>query len=306
MGYLLILCATALFYVAVGSFVAFAQSRTGAFFIAGGVAFGCGAYCAAILLTNGVTDLVVLVLASVIAGVLSGLLVAVLSALHDARVLDVIGLALLLLCATIARSWYVPGAESGSWSALTNGSFGLGGFENPSLLGFDFGDERAGAVVASLLVCIASALLVTRADRGVWGISLRAIRDDRLQGALDGYRILSRQLALGMFAGAGLGAGGACYALTYRFVDPSLLGIETAIGVCLIPLIFPFGGPVMRAIVGGVVFALLPELLRGLNVISPYETYARNLIFFLLALLLNLAVSERSQRAGSKRPGVVR
>lgn len=288
MGYLLILISTVLLYAAAGSFVSLAQSRTGTFFIAGGVGFALGAYCAAILMTNGVTDVLILITASVLVSSAAGSIIALSTAAHDRRVLDVVGLALLLLCATVVRSWYTPGADPGSLGSLTNGGFGLGDFRPLTILGYSVAGGGVGALLISSVLFLLATWVVHIAGRSTWGLSLLAIRDDRLQGALDGYRILTRQVSLGVLIAGGLGAAGAGYALNYGFIDPSIWSIETAIGICLVPLIFPWGGSVLRATAGAVLFVLIPELLRGLNVAASYESYLRNLIFLALAILANM------------------
>jgi branched-chain amino acid transport system permease protein len=284
MGYALILAASAAMFGLGGLCIGFAQSRTNSFFIIGGVPFAIGAYVAAVMLTNGVDEILLLAVVAFLCCALAGIITCLMTSLHDERVLDLVGIALLLLCAVVARSWYDPAGEPGTWRSLTNGGFGLGGFPAPVVAGIAIAGRRMTGLLFAVLILAGGLWAVARVDRTLWGISLQAMRDDRLQAALDGHRVARRQIELGALVGGGLGLCGVGYALIYGYVDPLLFGIENAIGLCLLPLVCPIGGVRTRAIVGSVVFIALPELLRGLDVASPNETYVRNLIFLFAAL----------------------
>lgn len=285
MGYALLLLASVAMFALAGLCIGFAQSRTSSFFIIGGIPFGVGAYVAAILLTNGVGEILVLAAAACLCCAMAGILTCLMTSLHDERVLDLVGIAFLLLCSVVARSWYDPAGEPGTWQSLTNGSFGLGGFPSPSLFGFSVENGRVTGLLFAVLTLGVGLWSTRKVDSALWGLSLKAMRDDRLQTALDGHRVLRRQVELGAITGAGLGLCGVSYALTYGYVDPLLFGIETAIGLCLIPLVWPVGDLRTRAVIGSVIFIALPELLRGLEVASPNETYVRNLLFLVAALV---------------------
>ena len=116
----------------------------------------------------------------------------------------------------------------------------------------------------------------------------------------------TRSEQMGALVGAGLGMCGVSYALTYRYIEPSLWGVENAIGLCLVPLICPFGRLTTRAIVGALIFVLMPEGLRALSLVSPYETYVRNLIFFVIALGAGVSGKSIYDRASSPREPVKR
>lgn len=280
--------------MATGMSVGYAQSRTSTFYIAAGVSFAIGAYCAAILLVNGIVEIAFLLPASMLCAGLAGGLVATITVFHDRRVLDIIGLALLLAGGAIVRSWYSPDADAGSWQSLTNGSFGLSGFSSPTLFGIELsGAARLGGLITSSLALAASYVLIRFFEKSLWGASITAIKDNRLQAAIDGHHIPQRQVIFGFLCAATVGGGGAAFTLTFLYVDPSVWSLQMAIGICLIPMIWPTGSFFQRAFIGSVAFVMLPEVLSAMNVASPYESYLRNIIFFCIALFTSSYLRSR-------------
>lgn len=288
MGFWLLIAASILIYTAVGMCIGYGQSRTNSFFILGGVPFALGAYFTAILLTNEISAFEALIIFPFLFCALFGILGSIWSALHNETVNDLVGLSLVIVGAAITRSWYHPEYASGSWQSLTNGSFGLNDFPDIIVFGSFNVSGRFQGLLFSIVVVAICYFIVKKITKSLWGISVEAIKDNRLQAALDGHRISQRQMGIGALLGGCLGISGAAYTLTYQYIDPSIWSLPTIIGICLIPLIFPYGPFWVRSLVGSLVFVLLPELLSQLSVVSPYETYIRNLLFFAFAIFVGL------------------
>jgi len=295
MGYLLLLASTFAIYSAAGLCVGVFQIKTSSFCIVAGACFAIGGYTTGVLLTNSISEALGIITLTVIISGLLGAIIAILTAFHDNRVLDIVGLSLLLVGGAIVRNWYDPAFDAGTLKSLTNGSFGLSGFPEITLFGFSLPRGRIDGLVISTIAFVYCILIVQFFQKSLWGISLDAIRDNRLQAALDGHRITQRHIGMGIILGSGLGVCGAAYCITYRYIDPSIWSIESAIGICLVPLLWPFGGIRTRAVVGAIAFVSIPELLREVNIASPYETYLRNIIFLTAALTASML----------KRPSII-
>lgn len=303
MAYYYLLLASIFMYAAAGNVISLGQSKTSSFFLVGAVSFALGAYTAAVLISNDVTELSIIFLVSAIVAGGFGAVISALTSFHDSRVMDIIAIALVLALGAIVRSWYNPDFPAGSFPSLTNGTFGFSSGADLSLLGFAFPRGRLDGLIASALLLVLIYLAVRAIERSKFGLFLAAIDDNRLQSALDGYRITTLHAAFGALGGALISLAGVCYFVTYRFVDPSIWTLEIAIGVCLIPMVLPFGSHWLRAMLGATIFVMLPELLRAVNIGAPLETYVRNVLFLTLALVAGIP---RLFSASSKVPIVDR
>lgn len=166
-----------------------------------------------------------------------------------------------------------------NWVDLTRGPMGIPGVQRPSLFigGLDMRALSAqywqALVVLGIVVTIAFAVLNSPIGR-TW----RAIREDRLAAHASGIPV-SRYLTL-VFLVSGFLAGlaGAQFAFLQNFVSPDSFMIDTSI--VLISMIVLGGlGNITGALIGGVILALLPEVLREF---AEYRMVAYGLILLLL------------------------
>jgi branched-chain amino acid transport system permease protein len=166
-----------------------------------------------------------------------------------------------------------------NWVDVTRGPMGIPGVQRPSLLlgGIDMKSLAAqywqALVVLAIAVTIAFAMLNSPIGR-TW----RAIREDRLAARASGVPV-SRYLTL-VFLVSGFLAGlaGAQFAFLQNFVSPESFMIDTSI--VLISMIVLGGlGNITGALVGGVLLALLPEVLREF---AQYRMLAYGAILLLL------------------------
>lgn len=166
-----------------------------------------------------------------------------------------------------------------NWIDVTRGPMGIPGIRRPSigLTGTDMSSLTAqywqGLVVLGIAVCFAFVLLNSPIGR-TW----RAIREDRLAAHASGIPV-ARYLCMA-FAASGFLAGlaGAQFAFLQQFVSPESFLIDMSI--IIISMIVLGGlGNVTGAIVGGVLIALLPEVLRDF---AQYRMVIYGLIILLL------------------------
>jgi branched-chain amino acid transport system permease protein len=155
-----------------------------------------------------------------------------------------------------------------NWVGLTNGPMGLRGIEPPSIGAFSFGFDaaRGGYLRYYFLVLILLAVavyVVYRLRRSRPGRALLAIRDNETAAAAMGVH-LSRYKTLAYALGAAFGgAAGAFFVSFNLFVSPnSFVFFESAIVLCMV--VVGGMGSIPGAIIGAVILASFPELLRFL------------------------------------------
>ncbi len=155
-----------------------------------------------------------------------------------------------------------------NWVGLTNGPMGLRGIEPPTIGSFSFGFDaaRGGYMRYYFLVLVLLALAVYvayRLRRSRPGRALLAIRDNETAAAAMGVH-LSRYKTLAYALGAAFGgAAGALFVSFNLFVSPnSFVFFESAIVLCMV--VVGGMGSIPGAIIGAVILASFPELLRFL------------------------------------------
>ena len=165
-----------------------------------------------------------------------------------------------------------------NWVDVTRGPMGIPGVQRASLLlGIDMRSLTAqywqALAVLALVVAIAFAMLNSPIGR-TW----RAIREDRLAAHASGIPV-ARYLTLAFLVSGFLaGLAGAQFAFLQNFVSPDSFIIDTSI--VLISMIVLGGlGNITGALIGGVLLAMLPELLREF---AQYRMVAYGAILLLL------------------------
>lgn len=166
-----------------------------------------------------------------------------------------------------------------NWIDVTRGPMGIPGVKRPpiGLTGTSMTSLTAqywqGLVILAVAVSFAFVLLNSPIGR-TW----RAIREDRLAAHASGIPV-ARYLGMA-FAASGFLAGlaGAQFAFLQNFVSPESFLIDTSI--IIISMIVLGGlGNITGAVVGGVLIALLPEILRDF---AEYRMVVYGLIILLL------------------------
>jgi branched-chain amino acid transport system permease protein len=166
-----------------------------------------------------------------------------------------------------------------NWVDVTRGPMGIPGVQRPALLmgGVDMRGLRAqywqALVVLGFVVTIAFALLNSPIGR-TW----RAIREDRLAAHASGIPVGRYLTLVFLVSGFLAGLAGAQFAFLQNFVSPDSFIIDTSI--VLISMIVLGGlGNITGALIGGVLLAMLPELLRDF---AQYRMVVYGVILLLL------------------------
>ncbi|MDE0696099.1 MAG: branched-chain amino acid ABC transporter permease [Boseongicola sp.] len=215
------------------------------------VFFGLGAYTSGILSANGYGD--------PLTGLAAGAAVAATgSLLLGAFVLRVHGFTFLMvtLCSVFLMQEIANKA-----TGLTGGVDGLVGVSTQPLLGifaFDlWGRTGFGYAVA---VLAAAFLLVRLLMATPFGLSIVAIRDNRLRAAMVGIPVGTRLLALYVIAGSLAGVAGALQSQITQFVSINAIGFELS-GEVLIMLALGGAGRIYGAFFGPIVYLVAQDVL---------------------------------------------
>jgi branched-chain amino acid transport system permease protein len=234
--------------------------------------FGIGAYGAAILASHGINDpLVGLVLASLIAG-LVGLATAplVLRGADLTRLMVTLGICLMLGELANRNSWATGGAD------------GLNLELTPIFHLFPIGfTGQRNAALYSLAVLFLSLALARRIVQSPFGLSLRALRENRLRAGALGISAPRRLIAIYALAATFAGAAGALVAQTTQIVSLDVFDFHRSADVLLMLIIggtgFLYGG-----IIGAALFIAIKD---SLSTVTP-EYWEFWIGLLLIALVL--------------------
>lgn len=217
--------------------------------------FGIGAYTAGILAVHGWGEPLSGLLAAAALAAIAGFLVSILVVRGEdlARLMVTLGLGLLLY-------------EAANRAAtITGGVDGLSGVAMGKLLGvFSFDLAGNTAYVYSLAVLFALFVLARRLVASPFGLSLRAIRENRARMPAIGAPVRRRLVAAFTIGAAVAGAAGALLAQTTQFVGLDTLGFNRSAEV-LIMLVLGGTGRLYGALLGTAVFMLAQDYLAGIN-----------------------------------------
>jgi branched-chain amino acid transport system permease protein len=217
--------------------------------------FGLGAYAAGLLATHGWGEPLSGLAAGVLVAACAGFAVSFLVVRGEdlTRLMVTLGIGLLLYEAANRAA------------AITGGVDGLSGVAMGKVLGI-FAFDLAGttAYAYSLAVLFAVFVAARRLVASPFGLSLRAIRENRARMPALGAPVARRMVAAFTIGAAIAGAAGALLAQTTQFVGLDTLGFNRSAEI-LIMLVLGGAGRLYGALVGTAVFMLAQDRLAGLD-----------------------------------------
>jgi branched-chain amino acid transport system permease protein len=217
--------------------------------------FGLGAYTAGLLAAHGWGE--------PLSGLVAGGLVAALGG-FAASFLVVRGEDLARLMVTLGIGLLLYEAANRA-ADVTGGVDGLSGVTMWKLFGvfaFDVGGKTA--YLYSLVVLFAGFLFLRRLVNSPFGLSLRAIRENRKRVPAIGAPVHRRLVAAFTVGAAIAGVAGALLAQTTQFVGLDTLGFNRSADL-LIMLVLGGTGRLYGAILGTAVFMIAQDYLSGIN-----------------------------------------
>ncbi len=146
---------------------------------------------------------------------------------------------------------------------LTGGADGLQGVPMGELLGrFEFDLYGRTAYAYTLVVLVVVMLLARRLVHSPFGVSLQALRDNRLRAASIGLSVNARLVAIYTISAAIAGAAGALLAQSTGFASLDVLAFHRSADVLLV-LVIGGAGYLWGGIFGAIAFKLLQDLISG-------------------------------------------
>ena len=164
----------------------------------------------------------------------------------------------------------------------TGGTDGLQGVVMGPLLGrFEFDLQGRTAYAYAIAVTIVALFICRRVVKSPFGVSLQALRDNRLRASAIGLSVNARLVAVYTLAGGVAGAAGALLAQTTGFASLDVLDFHRSADVMLM-LVIGGTGYLYGGLFGAIAFKLLQDLLANLT--PQYWLFWLGL--FLVALML--------------------
>jgi branched-chain amino acid transport system permease protein len=232
---------------------------------------GFGAYAAALWAKDVMPDPLVGLAAGIVASALLGLATSVL-------ILRGSDLTRLMVTLGVASILY---ELANKLDGLTGGADGLQGVVMGPLLGrFEFDLPGRTAYAYSLVVLAICLFIARRIVHSPFGISLQALRDNRLRASSIGVDVRLRLVAAYTIAAAMAGAAGALLAQTSGFASLDLFDFHRSAEVLLV-LVIGGTGYLYGGVFGAIVFQVLHDLLSAWT--PQYWTFWLGLFLVVLA-----------------------
>ena len=235
--------------------------------------FGVGAYGAALFAKHVMPDPLVGLAVGTALGALLGLLTSpmIVRGTDLTRLMVTMGVALVLF------------ELANKFDGLTGGADGLQGVVMGPLLGrFDFDLGARVASVYSLAVLFLAFVLLRRVVHSPLGISLQALRDNRLRLMAVGLSVSGRLALVYTLAAALAGAAGALLAQTTGFASLDVFDFHRSADVML-ALVIGGAGWLWGGLVGAIAFKVLHDVISSFT--AQYWTFWIGLFLVLLMLV---------------------
>ena len=235
--------------------------------------FGVGAYGAALFAKHVMPDPLVGLAVGTLLGGLLGLITSpmIVRGTDLTRLMVTMGVALVLL------------ELANKFDGLTGGADGLQGVVMGPLLGrFEFDLGARVASFYSLSVLFIAFLLLRRIVHSPLGISMQALRDNRLRLMAIGLSVQARLAAVYTLAAALAGAAGALLAQTTGFASLDVLEFHRSADVML-ALVIGGAGWLWGGLVGAIAFKVLHDVISSFT--AQYWTFWIGLVLVLLMLV---------------------
>ncbi len=235
--------------------------------------FGLGAYAAGIAAKNGLGDpvagLAIAAAAAGFAGFLSSFLI--LRGSDLTRLMITLGVALIFHELANHLGWLTGGAD-GLLGIVVRPIFGL----------FEFDFRGTTAYAYSLTILFALFLLARRIVHSPFGLSLKALKDNRLRAGTIGIAAGRRLVAIYTLAAAYAGVAGALLTQTTAFVSLEVLDFARSADALLVLVIggsgYLYGGPI-----GAIFFKIMKDTLSALT--PAYWLFWMGLFLVVLVLI---------------------
>lgn len=251
-----------------------ALGYTGLFNIAHAALWGIGAYASGLITLHlGLPFLVGLLMGGVISSVFSLLLgFSVLRVKGDYLALTTLGFGVIMV--DVARNWV----------GFTGGPRGLPGIPYAEIFGLNITYPFVYAIFVLILLSVTYAVL-KKIVQSQYGRILEGIRDDEVLASTLGINTNSYKIQVLIISSFFAGIAGSLYAHYLAFIDPNRFTIMESF--LIISMVIIGGSASLKGpIIGAIIFVLLPEALRVIELTSTNIAAIRQIIYSLLLLLI--------------------
>lgn len=248
--------------------------------------YAIGAYTTALLTVSlGLNFWIAFIMSFIVAGLFGFLLgVPILRLKGDYLAIATIGFG------EIVRLVLINGGD------ITRGPAGIPGIPSPSILGFTINDNIAWYyfiyIMVILTVIFSYNLLYSRLGRG-----LIAIRDDEIAAEAMGVKPSYLKILVFTFGAALAGIAGSMFASYIHYVNPDSFTYLESVTILMMVVLGGIGS-IPGVVVGAVVLAILPEMLRAVD-LYRFAIYGLLLIIMMIARPQGM-ISMASLRGGKK------
>lgn len=171
-----------------------------------------------------------------------------------------------------------------NWQSLTRGPFGIPGIPKPEIAGFAF-DTPLQFLILTLLFTAITILFFFWFTKTPLCKLLECTRDDEVWLTVLGkhpayYKFVSISIAV-VFATVA----GALYATYMSYIDPTSFTLDESILVLTIILVGGTGN-IIGSVSGALIYVLLPEVLRFVNMPDSIAANARMIIYALILIFI--------------------
>ncbi len=149
------------------------------------------------------------------------------------------------------------------WVSLTNGPMGVVGIESPSFLGLTIQSLDSWLILTYFLLLVAM-IVGMNIEHSRIGRSLKAVRESDTAAQSLGVNLAYYKILAFVISAAFGGAGGSLYAYYMTTVSPDIYNMNLSVQT-LTMIVIGGVGSIPGSILGGIIIAVLPEMLRFLG-----------------------------------------
>ncbi len=242
--------------------------------LAQAVFYGLGAYTASITITKFEFSYWLALPIAILICVIAGLLFSFVAGKVRELYFSLATLALQIIFFSVAYNW-IP---------VTNGSYGISGISNPEIFGLKINTPASFALFGGVWVLLVILFYVWFLKTPISRL-IQATRDDQIAVLSLGKNPNYYKRISIMLSAVIAGIAGTLYATYTTYIDPSSFTLDESILILSIVLIGG-AGRIIGPITGAVIYILLPELLKFLQMPDSIAANMRMILFGLLLVLI--------------------